>query len=71
MGTSVEGKTAEKNSDTYHFVIWSMQAFVSTRFHVVPRKDMLAVFFGGHWAPIITAKRIQTDLADIIFVDGF
>ena len=48
----VGGKPAEKITVTYHFVIWSMYAFVSTRFHVVPRKGMLAVLlgvFGPHY----------------------
>ena len=35
------GKAAEKVSVTYLFVISAMQAFVCTKFHVVPRKGRL------------------------------
>ena len=44
-GASVRGNAAEKISVTHHFVIWSMEFFVSTRFHVAPSKGMLAFFF--------------------------
>ena len=42
FGASAGGKATEKISVTYHFVISAMQAFVCTKFHVVPRKDTLA-----------------------------
>ena len=72
LGASIGGKAAEKMYIAYHFVIWSMQAFVSTRFHVVPRKSMLAFFFFGGGVvcqtdSIITAKCIQSDPAEITF----
>ena len=50
LRVSVGGKAAEKISVSYHFVIWSMQTSVSTRFYVVPTQGMLT-FLGGYLDP--------------------
>ena len=42
LGASAGGKAVEKISVTYHFVISATQAFVCTKFHVVPTKGTLA-----------------------------
>ena len=70
LGASVGGKATEKISVSYHFVIWSMLAFVSTRFYLVPRKGMLGVFWGSVGFPLRPNVSNLTRQKSL-FTDGF